>query len=128
MAQSSCDDASVSSSAVQENGTGSVRLRRPALSSEVYNTVTRTVPVAVTRPSNAVRSRICSCPQTLTIRVMSGQYSAMAVSMVSSWDITRRPVCSQQVSSVKCKPNSMVSPSHFSVVPLPYERAGTVIP
>ena len=85
VAQMSCDDASCRSSAVQAKGTDTARLRSPALSSEVYSTVTRTVPETVTRSSDAVFSRMYSCPQALTIRVISGQYSAMAVSIVSSW-------------------------------------------
>ena len=83
--QMSCADASSRSSAAQEKGTDTVRLRRPVLSSDVYSTVTRTVPDTVTCSSEAVFSRIYSCPQAVTIRVMSGQYSAMAVSIVSSW-------------------------------------------
>ena len=85
VAQMSCDEASCRSSAVQAKGTDTARLRSPALSSEVYSTVTRTVPETVTRSSDAVFSRMYSCPQALTIRVISGQYSAMAVSIVSSW-------------------------------------------
>jgi len=85
VAQISCDDASCRSSAVQVNGTDTARLRSPALSSDVYSTVTRTVPETAVRSSDAVFSRMYSCPQALTIRVMSGQYSAMEVSIVSSW-------------------------------------------
>ena len=54
--------ASVRSSSGQENGTFTVRLRSPATSSEVYSTVTFTLPEKVHRSSPTSFSRIHSFP------------------------------------------------------------------
>ena len=72
------------SSTWQENGTSIDRLRKPALSSEVYSTVSTTLPPMVSCWPAGCFSRSRSCPTVSTIRAMSGQYSGIAVSMDSS--------------------------------------------
>ena len=85
---------SARSSTTQENGTDMVKLRSPSTSSEVYSTVTFTLPETVQRLSESSFSRMVSWPAVSTIRAMSGQYSGIAVSSASSWAAVMPPVAS----------------------------------
>ena len=113
------------SSITAENGTDNDKLRKPALSSEVYSTVTFTAPATVSRPSAVFFSRIFNCPTVSTIRAMSGQYSGIAVSMVSSCVVTRFPTTSQHAMSLYF--SSMASFLSFCDTTKAYERSRPII-
>ena len=59
--------------------------RRPPPPSGWYRMEARTMPVTWAEPSRACLPLMVACPQTSTMRRMSGQASGTMLSRVSSW-------------------------------------------